>query len=59
MEINKLPDDPSELKTLLKEKEKILPRSNKNKVNFDKLKTVQESITKLKSLLSKKKKDEK
>jgi hypothetical protein len=59
MEINKLPDDPSELKALLKEKEKYYHEAIKNKVNFDKLKTIQESIRELKSLLSKKKKDEK
>jgi hypothetical protein len=59
MEINKLPDDLSELKALLKEKEKYYHAAIKSKVSFDKLKTLQENIRELKALLSKRKKDEK
>jgi hypothetical protein len=56
MEISNLPDNPSDLKALLKAKEKYYYEAIKNNVKFDKIKALQESITELKSLLSKRKK---
>jgi len=59
MEINKLPDNPSELKELLKAKEKYYFDAIKNNVKFDKIKVIEESIKELKRRLStRKSKDE-
>lgn len=51
MEINKLPVNPSELKDLLKAKEKYYHEAIKNNVKFDKIKVIEESIKELKRRL--------
>jgi glutaredoxin-related protein len=58
MEINKLPDNPSELKDLLKAREKYYHEAIKNNVKFDKIKVIEESIKELKRRLSTRKSKE-
>ena len=53
---NDLPTKLSELKSLIKAKEKYYYEAIKNNVAFDKLKAIQDSINNLKSLLPKRKK---
>jgi len=55
---NDLPNKISELKSLIKAKEKYYYEAIKNNVAFDKLKAIQESINDLKSLLPKRNKRE-
>ncbi len=58
MEINKFSHNSSELKALLKAKERYYYEAIKNNVQFDKIKAIQESIRELKSLLSKRKRNQ-
>jgi glutaredoxin-related protein len=58
MEINKLPDNPFELKELLKAREKYYHEAIKNNVKFDKIKVIEESIKELKRRLSTRKSQE-
>jgi len=53
---NDLPTKLSELKSLIKAKEKYYYEAIKNNVAFNKLKAIQDSINNLKSLLPKRKK---
>jgi|tagenome__1003787_1003787.scaffolds.fasta_scaffold14315432_1 hypothetical protein len=56
MEPGNLPDNPTDLKALLKAKEKYYYEAIKNSVKFDKIKELQKSIGELKSLLSRRRK---
>jgi hypothetical protein len=56
MQSNNLPRDTSDLKSLIKAKEKYYYEAIKNNIAFDKLKSLQESISELKALLPKRRK---
>jgi hypothetical protein len=54
MKSNKAPTNISEIRALIKAKQKYYEEAIKNNVPFDKLKAIHESINELKSLLPKK-----